>query len=229
MYTIPIMSQTTIVKYQNLELACKVNTVSKYRSGKLPLDKVLLSDEIFKTVKNGKRANATDLENAFGTKNVLECINIMLQKGNYQISAEERKEKVAEKKREIIGYIHRNYIDPKMKTTIPITRIECALESIKAKFDPDIPVDKQLQPILKKLPCVMPMKRQEGQNGVLKIPHQYIGNARNVILKYAGINSERYDTKGCIYEITFSQSQYDDLMQAVNKFTYGQCTFELIT
>jgi len=103
MYTIPIMSQTTIVKYQNLELACKVNTVSKYRSGKLPLDKVLLSDEIFKTVKNGKRANATDLENAFGTKNVLECINIMLQKGNYHISAEERKEKVAEKKEKLLA------------------------------------------------------------------------------------------------------------------------------
>lgn len=222
------MSQKTIVKYKNLELLCKPNTISKYRDGKLSIDKVLLSDEIYKSVQKGNRTNAKDLENTFGTNNINECIKIMLDKGDYQISTEERKEKVTQKRSEIIGYIHRNYIDPKTKSAIPITRIESGLDTIKAKIDFETPVDKLLQPILKKLPTILPMKKQEGVTGKLKIQHYHINNVSKIIKKYCNIRSEKKDYQGYTYEVSMTPSDNDELIRAISKITEDDFQFELL-
>ncbi len=222
------MSQKTIVRYKNLELLCKPNTVSKFREGNLTIDKVVMCEEIFKSIQKGNRTNNGDLENTFGTSNVMECIKIMLEKGDYQISAEERKEKMAKKRSEIIGYIHRNYMDPKTKNAIPVTRIESALEQMKAKIDPDTPVDKLLQPILKKLPSIMPVKKQEGMHAAVKIPHKFLGQSGSLLRRYCVINSERYDSYGCIYEVMMAPNESDGLLKAITKLTQNDFSFDIV-
>lgn len=42
-------------------------------------------------------------------------------KGDYQESTKERKEKVEQKRKEIINYIHKYYIDPKTKVPHPVS------------------------------------------------------------------------------------------------------------
>ncbi len=222
------MSQKTILRYKNLEILCKPNTINKFREGKLGLDKVLISDEIFKSIQKGNRANVSDLENIFGINNMRECIEIMLQKGEYQVSTEERKEKIAKKRLEVIGYIHRNYVDPKARTAIPISRIESALEEMKAKIDMDTPTDKLLQPILKKLPYLIPMKKQEDVHAILKIPHKFLGQIGGFIKKYCSINSEKYDNYGCIYEITMSIGESDELLSIITKLTQNNYHFDIL-
>ena len=222
------MSNQTIVKYKNLELLCKPNTVNKYRDRKTSVDQVLLSDVIYKSIKKGERVKDNDLLSIFNTTDMNECIKIMLDKGNYQISAEERKEKIEQKRREIIGYVSRNYVDSKNKLPIPITRIEAALETLKIKIDPDIPTNKQLDVILKKLPTVMPMKKQNGMNAELRVPHKYLGGTNNVIRKYGVIVSERYDSYGGIYEISLPANESEELFKDMTKLTKNDYKFEII-
>jgi ribosome maturation protein Sdo1 len=61
----------------------------------------------------------------------------------------------------LVTYLNKYFVDPKTKTPHPITRIENALETIKARIDPDIPTDRQIADLLKKLPGVISLKKQE--------------------------------------------------------------------
>jgi ribosome maturation protein SDO1 len=67
----------------------------------------------------------------------MDCIKIIMEKGEYNLSTAERKEKVEKKRKEIINYIHKYYTDPRSKTAHPVTRIEGALSEIKYNIDPD--------------------------------------------------------------------------------------------
>ncbi len=142
------------------------------------------------------------------------CAKIIVEKGELQLTASERKDFVDQKRAEIgietlnsvaiifllisihlVNYIHKYFVDPRAKTPHPVTRIEAALDTLKIRVDPDIPVEKQVQgmciccdvlcdvhsscivlsmlphspasdidicaDILKRLPEVLPIKRQE--------------------------------------------------------------------
>lgn len=218
------MAQTTL-KYKGLELLCKTNTIEKYRQGKLGKDKVVMTDEIFKSIQKGERANTSDLENVFETSDMNKCIDIMLEKGTYPLSSDERKEIVVRRRHEIVAYIHNHYIDPKTKLPIPVTRIEIALTDMKAKVDYQTPIDKLLQPILKKLPEIIPVKKQEGITGTLKISHQHLGQGYGIIAKYSKIQSEDYGTDGCEMVISVVPCDYEHLLDGLNKVTNGEYDF----
>ena len=218
------MAQTTL-KYKGLELLCKVNTIEKFRQGKLGKDKVVLTDEIFKSIQKGERANTADLENVFEISDMSKCIDMMLEKGIYPLSANERKEIVVRKRQEIVAYIHNHYIDPKNKLPIPVTRIEIALTDMKAKVDYQTPLDKLLQPILKKLPETIPVKKQEGITGTLKIDHQYLGQGYGIIAKYSKIQSEDYGADGCEMVVSIIPSDYENFLDGLNKVTGGEYEF----
>jgi ribosome maturation protein SDO1 len=220
------MSQTTL-KYKGLELLCKVNTIEKFRQGKLGKDNVVITDEIFKSIQKGERANNADLENIFKTTDMSKCIDIMLENGTYPLSADERKEIVERKRHEIITYIQNHYVDPKTSLPIPITRIEVALTSMKAKVDYQTPVDKLLKPILKKLPETIPVKKQEGMSGILEIEHQYLGQAYGIISSYCKIQSEDYDATGCKFMVSIIPSDYEQLLEKLIKVTDGNYEFTM--
>ena len=235
--------QRTIVKYRGLELLCNPDTVTKYREEKLMrgsapagdggrkadgLGKVIQTEEIFTSVSKGTRAKDTDLSSVFGTTNVQACIEIMLQKGTYQISAAERKERVDAKRAEIIGYITKNYLDARNKLPIPHTRVEAALEQLKIRVDAETSTDKQLAQILKKLPSALPLKKQQGLHGALRIPHQYTGGVQSIVRKFGTVDFERYDSAGAIFEVTVAGGETENFLSAVGKLTKDNYQFDII-
>lgn len=221
------MSKPTVVKYGGLELLCKQNTVTPYREGKLGRDKVLIIDEIFKNSSKGDRAKGSELQEVFGTENMNDCINMMLEKGDYPLSTEERKKKVEEKRAEIKNYIFSNYTDEK-GLRFPMTRVEAALAEMKAKIDGDTPTDKQLKPILKKLPEIIRVKKRQGVRGVFRIRHQYLGKCQSVIQMNSTVLSERYVAKGAIIEVSLLPQQQDYLLETIAKLTDGQFKFDIL-
>lgn len=57
----------------------------------------------------------------FGDISNEEMLKQIIMKGDYQESTKERKEKVEQKRKEIINYIHKYYIDPKTKVPHPVS------------------------------------------------------------------------------------------------------------
>ena len=76
-------------------------------------------------------------------------------KGEVQLSAAERKEKMDKKRAEVLDHIHKYTLDPKTNLPHPMVRIENAISQLKVKIDSELPADKQAMEILKVFTAVV--------------------------------------------------------------------------
>ena len=78
-----------------------------------------------------EKASAAELESSFGTADEMECAREICKKGDLQLTAAERAEKVAQKRAAILNYLNKYYMDPKSNLPHPIARLDAALDDIK--------------------------------------------------------------------------------------------------
>eukprot|EP00339_Tiarina_fusa_P006065 CAMPEP_0117030582 /NCGR_PEP_ID=MMETSP0472-20121206/22063_1 /TAXON_ID=693140 ORGANISM="Tiarina fusus, Strain LIS" /NCGR_SAMPLE_ID=MMETSP0472 /ASSEMBLY_ACC=CAM_ASM_000603 /LENGTH=262 /DNA_ID=CAMNT_0004738697 /DNA_START=23 /DNA_END=811 /DNA_ORIENTATION=- len=221
---------TQLVRYKqgknNFEIMVKPGTVKKYKNGELDINSVIETDVIFKNQSKGDRANTTDLANVFETEDNMACIKIILEKGDVQLSAAERKAILDKKRSEIVNYVHKYYVDPKTKLPHPTLRIERAIEELKFRISPDQPGERQAQELVKKLPDVLPIKKCEIV-GYLKVPHKHMGSVGGVIAQFVTVVNEKWDGDGCRMEVSLVPGDYDKFLAELNKYTKGEFQFDV--
>ena len=86
-----------------------------------------------------------------------EITAIILEKGNIQLTTNQRKEMVEQKRQLIIQEIHSTAIDPKAKSPHPKTRIELALEESRFSVDPFKRLDVQVKDAINSLKSLIPL------------------------------------------------------------------------
>jgi len=221
-----------VVRYKhggktNFEIGCKVGAPLKYRKGTLTFENTIQSEEVWKDIKKGERANADELVAAFDSSDFPACAKIILEKGEILLTDAERKEILEKKRNEIVNYFHKYYIDPKTKTAIPVQRISNALNELKIKIDIDVPVDRQTADIAKRLPEVLSIKRAE-ICATITTTHQYIAQVTNVFKKYnINVKHENYTNEGCSYSVAMVPGDYDKILADLNQTTKGSFEFEM--
>ena len=89
---------------------------------------ILEIDAIFKDASKGLRATTEDLIDAFETEDEIEIAKIILKKGELQLTQNQRKELADQKRKQIINFISKHAVDPKLNIPHPPARIENALE-----------------------------------------------------------------------------------------------------
>jgi len=208
------------------EVLTKLGSVLKYRSKQLGWNDVLFHEEIFRNFSKAEKAKGSDLKEAFGTEDIQECAKIIVEKGELQLTAQERKEFLERKRAEIINYICKYYIDPRSKTPHPPARVEAALEELNIRVNPAATTEKQVQDIAKRLPEVLPIKRQEVE-GTLTIPNKHIGACAGVIAKYVKVKNEKYSEGECTMEVALVPGDYNSLLSDLNRITKGEFQFEV--
>ena len=100
------------------------------------MDEFLATDEVWHDARGGDRPTEDAIESTFGTQEIGLIAAKILEKGNIQLTTNQRKEMVEQKRQLIIQEIHSTAIDPKAKTPHPKTRIELALEESRFSVDP---------------------------------------------------------------------------------------------
>eukprot|EP01120_Amphizonella_sp_Union-15-10_P012441 TRINITY_DN551_c0_g1_i2.p1 TRINITY_DN551_c0_g1~~TRINITY_DN551_c0_g1_i2.p1 ORF type:complete len:269 (-),score=52.70 TRINITY_DN551_c0_g1_i2:103-873(-) len=220
-----------MIKYKSgkitFEIATKKGAALKYRQGTLGYDNVLHSDTVWKNFGKGERASDEELGVAFGNISANDIIKLILEKGELSLSTDERKEMVDQKRREIVNYIHKYYVDPKTRTPHPVTRIDAGLTQIKARIEPDIPADRQAQELIKKLIEVVPLKRSEIQ-ATITVSHQWIGATAGILKKYCVVSSDKYTASGCEYQVTLVPGDYEKLNNELKSATKDNYGFDII-
>lgn len=186
-----------IVSYKGLEVLANPDTVSKYRDGKLKMDKVLFSDQIYKDSKKGRVPSEQDLHKVFSDLEISsnDYLDHILQHGHYQMTTKERQELTDQRRRKVVTYFVNNYLDPNTGISHPPQRIEQALENIKAKIDYTIPFNKQVNEIHKKFMGVILLKKIERFTG-----EEVMKNQAQRTHKHQGFNQkkEKNETKNMI-------------------------------
>jgi len=200
----------------------------RYRSGAIKLDETVITNEVFKNASKGDRPKAGAIEEAFPGLSRNKILHEIITKGGYNMNAAERKEATTTKRREIVEYIHKSYVDAK-KFPHPVVRIEMAMNKINPKISLEESAERQSQPIINKMKDLMPMIKKEEMRGMLRVPHEYVGSVKGVLKKWATLEREKYDDgEGFSYSISFLPSNYDSLMADINTKTNGESTFDIL-
>ncbi|MEM3411855.1 MAG: ribosome assembly factor SBDS [archaeon] len=220
------LNKTVLARYIKGDLCFEIlvdpNAAYEFREKKnLPLDQVVASFDIYSSVREGTKATAADLSKVFGTTDPQKIISRIIIEGEIQITTEQKRKMIEEKRKQIISIISRNAIDAQTKTPIPPMRIETALEQIKVKIDPFKPADVQAKEILTSLKKILPIKMASFKIAV-KIPAQYASKAYSFIKSQRPIKEEWGKDGSFFALVEIPAGMQADFYDNLNSLTSGE-------
>ena len=144
---------------EKFEVLVKPEAVAKVRDGKeVDLLKELAIDEVFKDAHKGSKASEEKMAEFFGTTDPLSVAKQIIQRGEIQLTTEQRRQVLEAKRKQIVQYIAANAINPQTAAPHPPQRIENAMEEAKVHIDPFKPVEEQVKEVLDALRPLIPIR-----------------------------------------------------------------------
>jgi ribosome maturation protein SDO1 len=181
---------------EHFEILVKPQKALEYRLGKnLPLSEILIAETIFTDANKGTKPSEEKLRKAFGTIDPLKIAEIILKKGTIQLTTEQRKKMIEEKRKKIISIISRQCVDPRTNLPHPPLRIQQAMEQIHFSIDPFKDAEEQAKDVIKLLRSVLPLKTEQVLVAV-KIPAEYAAKAYGTVKGFGTIKHEEWQADG---------------------------------
>ena len=171
------MVDVTVVRYsfegEKFEILVKPDLALDYKLGKKKdVSAVLVSEEIYTDSGKGTKPGNEKLLKAFKTEDQAEIAQIILQKGDLNLTTDQRRKMIEEKRKQIVQFIVKTYVDPKSHLPHPPIRVEQAMKDARVSVDPQKSVDEQVQDIVEKLRSIIALKSENLQLEII-IPAQY--------------------------------------------------------
>ena len=193
------------------------------------LEEVIAAEDVFENASRGDRPAESDVEDVFDTTEPLQIIPEVIQRGEIQITAEQRREMQERKRRQLINRIARNAINPQMDDAPhPPDRIESALEQTDFRIDPMQPVEPQVDDALDALRPIIPIRFEEVTMAV-QIPAEHAGSAQAQIRSFGDLEREEWQADGSwIGVLTFPAGMQNDFYEVVNEHSSGEADTRLV-
>ncbi len=220
------LDKAVIARYEregkHFEVYVDPNLAELYKEGrKKDLANILVVEEVYTNAKKGERAKSADLGKVFGTTDVYKILEKILRDGEIQLTTEQRRKKVEEKRKQIIAILARETIDPRTKAPHTETRIANALEEAKVHIDPFKDAREQIPEIIKKLKLILPMKFEKTKIAV-KIPPQYAAKTYGMLKNY-DIKQEQWLGDGhLIVVLELPAGAKGEFFEKLNRLTHGE-------
>jgi len=159
------MADATLVRYsfegEKFEILVKPDPALDYKLGKKKdISSVLISDEIYTDYGKGTKPSTEKLLTAFKTEDKTEIAQIMFEKGDLNLTTDQRRKMVEQKRKQIVEFIAKTYVDPKTHLPHPPLRIELALKDGRVTIDPQKNVEEQVNDIVDKLRSIIALKSE---------------------------------------------------------------------
>ena len=166
------------------------------KAGKeIDLMEYLAVEDVFNNASKGTRPSEEMIQKAFGTTDIKEVAQKIIAKGEVQITAEQRKEMLEAKKKQIVTYIAANAINPQTKLPHPPLRIELALDEAKFHADPFKPVDKQVEEAMHLLRPIIPI-RFEKTKVAIRLKGDDYGKCYDDLIHFGLVEKEEWQADG---------------------------------
>ena len=166
------------------------------KAGKeIDLMEYLAVEDVFNNARKGTRPTEDSIKKAFGTTDIKEVAQKIIAKGEVQITAEQRKEMLEAKKKQIVTYIAANAINPQTKLPHPPLRIELALDEAKFHADPFKPVDKQVDEAMRLLRPIIPI-RFEKTKVAIRLKGDDYGKCYDDLIHFGIVEKEEWQADG---------------------------------
>ena len=195
----------TVVKYsfegEKFEILVKPDPALDYKLGKIKdVSSVLVSDAIYQNSGKGTRASSEKLQKAFKTEDPLVIAEKILQKGDLNLTTDQRRKMTTEKRKQIITFIAKTFVDPRSHLPHPPLRIEQAISDARVSIDPFKSVEEQMKDIVENIRSIIPLK-SENLSLEISVPAQYVAKSYSVLKSTGVLKKEDWQKDGSLKAI----------------------------
>jgi ribosome maturation protein SDO1 len=207
---------------EKFEILVKPEAVQKVRDGKdVDLLRELAIDEIFKDAHKGSKASEEKMMEFFGTAEPLAVAKQIIQRGEIQLTTDQRRQMLEAKRKQIVQYIAANAINPQTGAPHPPQRIENAMEEAKVHIDPFKPIEEQVKDVLDALRPLLPIRFEKVRIAV-KLSAEDSAKAYGDIKGYGTILKEEWSPTGAwLGVVEMPAGLQTDFLERLNAKTRG--------
>jgi ribosome maturation protein SDO1 len=207
---------------EKFEILVKPEPALDFKMGKpLGISQVLVIDEVYADAGKGTRASSEKLQKAFGTIDAVKIAEEIMRHGELQLTTDQRRQLVEDKRKQIVAFISRNCIDPRTGTPHPPVRIEQALNQVKYSIDPFKSADEQAKDIIEELRAILPIKMEQMRVAV-KVFAEYAAKGYGAIKGFGTITREEWQADGALVAVVeMPAGLYGPFVERLGKITQG--------
>src|SRR5215204_5720332 len=187
-----------ILDGDKFELLVKPDPALEYKMGKrFDISSVLVSDEIYSDANKGSRASSEKMMKHFKTTDSTDVAKQIIARGELNLTTDQRRKMVEEKKKQIVQFINRSFVDPKTHLPHPVVRIEAAMEEVRMQIDPFKKVEDQAKSVVDALRRILPLK-SETVKLTITVPPQFAAQSYSVLKSTGDLKSEEWLADGSL-------------------------------
>jgi len=227
------MVDVTVARYsyegEKFEILVKPDPALDYKLGKKKdISAVLVSDDIYTDSGKGTKPTNEKLLKAFKTEDLTEIAQIILEKGDLNLTTDQRRKMIEEKRKRIVEYIAKTYVDPKSHLPHPPLRIEQAMKDARVSVDPQKSVDEQVKDIVENLRSIIALKSENLQLEIL-VPAQYASQSYSVLKSVGTLKNEQWQNNGSLKAILeIPAAARPNVIDRLGAITKGSATVEVM-
>ena len=214
----------------HFEILVKPEQALDYKLGKqVAISQVLLIEEVYSDSSKGTRASEEKLQKYFATTDPTKIATEILKSGELQLTTEQRRQLVEEKRKQIVTIISRNAIDPRSGTPHPPLRIEQAMGQIRLSIDPYKSAEEQAKLVIEELRPILPLKMEQMRVAVKVFP-EHAARAYNAFKSFGTVSKEEWQSDGALIAvIEMPAGMYGPFIDRIGKLTQGTIQTKVLT
>ncbi|MDX1441490.1 MAG: ribosome assembly factor SBDS [Nitrosopumilaceae archaeon] len=227
------MTEVTVVRYsfegEKFEILVKPDPALEYKLGKKKdISSVLVSDDIYTDSSKGTKPSTEKLVKAFKTEDATEIAQKILEKGDLNLTTDQRRKMVEGKKKQLVEFIAKTYVDPRTHLPHPPLRVEQAMKDARVSIDPQKSVDEQVKDIVEKLRSIIPLKSENLSLEII-IPAQFASQSYAVLKSVGSLKKEEWQNNGSLKAILeIPAAARPNVIDRLGSITKGSATVEVM-
>jgi len=227
------LEDAVIARYETggnrFEILIDPKAAQSYSEGdEIDWEDAIAADGIWSDSAKGERAPDSIVNNTFETTDLIDIYKKILAEGTIQLTSQQRKEMVEQKRKRIVAHIVANAMNPQTGGPHPPQRIENAIDEVRYSVDPMETMDKQVEKIIKLIKTLIPISFEKIRVAV-KIQAIYVGKCYGQITSLSKIESEEYQKDGSwIGMLEMSAASFAKLEDALGSLTKGTAETKML-
>ena len=194
----------------------------------IDIEDVLAVEDVFEDAHKGDRVPEDDLLRAFKTTDVLEIAKKIILNGDLQLTTDQRKKILEQKKNKVINIIATNAINPQTNAPHPPSRIEMAIEEAGVHIDIFKSTEDSVKEVMKKIRPLLPIRFEEVEVAV-KVSAEYAAKSYGDIRNFGQLVKEEWQNDGSwIGVVKIPAGVQEDFYSLVNHLTRGEAETKLL-
>jgi len=206
---------------EEFEILVDSEKALQFKKGKpVGIGNILAVNEVFKNVKKGERHTEGSIKKAFGTHDMEKIAEEIIKTGEVQLTTNQRRVLLEEKKKEIADIISKQGVNPQTKIPHPPNRIMNAMDEAKVVVDPFAPANDQVHNVLERIKEIIPISIEQVEIAI-KVPLQFAGHVSSVIHSMVKVKKEEWKSDSWVALIEIPAGRQTEIYDKLNSLTHG--------